>query len=117
MRSAALRLLDSGLRRNDGVLLILLCAVDVAFDSAFDVPPVVCAEHRSLWRHQPARVFAPGEAGCRSVHRQARDGLSMDPATSEKRRAPSNRASSFAIDRRKLRGGPFWLLFVAADKK
>src|SRR5882757_5278294 len=56
--------------------------------------PCGSAEHRSLWRHLPARVFAPGEAGCRSVHRLARDGLSVAPATSEKRRGPGNRASA-----------------------
>jgi hypothetical protein len=89
-----------------------------AFDVALllTLRPVVCAEHRSSWRHEPARVFAPGEAGCRSVHRQARDGLSMDPATSEKRRAPGQRASAFALVRRKPRGMFFWLLFLRQEK-
>jgi len=41
--------------------LILLCAFAVALAVAFDVSPVVCAEHRSLWR--------PGSAcpGCGSA--------------------------------------------------
>src|SRR5882672_7751277 len=64
----------------------------------------------------PARVFAPGEAGCRSVHRQARDGLSMDPAPAAERRAPAHRASSFAMGRRKLRERLFWLLLELLPK-
>jgi len=34
-----------------------------------------------------------GEAGCRSVFRQARDGLSKNPTSVEKRRVPINRVS------------------------
>ncbi|WP_211254836.1 hypothetical protein, partial [Nevskia soli] len=38
-------------------LLTLLCAFAVAFDLAFDVPPVACAEHRSPRRHGLAPVW------------------------------------------------------------
>ena len=56
--------------------------------------------------------------GCRSVQRQARDGLSLDPDAGEKRRAPSYRASSLSDKRAQFPGGgAFWLLFGAAAKK
>ena len=95
---------------------MLLCAVASA-SALLIVPPVIGAEHRSLWRQEPARVFAPGEAGCRSLFTQAMDGLCKKPATGEKRRAPGHRASSFAMIGRQFRDGVSWLLLVAGDKK
>ena len=108
--------LDPGLCGNDDGgeaplwLLMLLWLLLLIFR------PVVCAEHHSSWRHEPARVFAPGEAGCRSVHRQARDGLSMDPATSEKRRAPAHRASSFRDEWAQTPGHVSLVTFCASQK-
>ena len=60
MRSAALRPLDSGLRRNDGVLLILPCAVDAAFDSAFDVPSPYLRRASQPASDFSRRLFAAG---------------------------------------------------------
>ncbi|HWY23862.1 MAG TPA: hypothetical protein VNX47_03020, partial [Nevskia sp.] len=42
----------------------------------------------SLRRTFAGGCLPPGEAGCRSVQRQARDGLSLDPDAGEKRRGP-----------------------------
>ncbi|MDR3415461.1 MAG: hypothetical protein P4L83_04665, partial [Nevskia sp.] len=54
-----------------------------------------------------------GEAGCRSVHRQARDGLSVDPAAGEKRRGPSHRAFAFRDERARLSGGASLVTFLS----
>jgi hypothetical protein len=55
---------------------------------AFDSPPRFCAEHRKAGADIGPRLLARGEAGCRGVQRQARDGLSLDPAPAAERRAP-----------------------------
>jgi hypothetical protein len=83
---------------------------------AFDSPPRCLRRAPELVVAWARAFLARGEAGCRSVRRQARDGLSADPATSEERRAPGYRASAFAIGRRKLRGMFFWLLFLRQEK-
>jgi hypothetical protein len=74
--------LDTGFRRYDegggwqafdvAVVFDVVLAFDVVFDVSWHltwlltwlliVPPVVCAEHHSLWRHEPAAVLPPGEA-------------------------------------------------------
>jgi len=64
-------------------------------------PPSGCAEHRSPRRHGPARFSRGTRHGCRSVFRQARDGLSENPAAGEKRRH---------------RGRLFWLLLELLPK-
>ena len=46
--------------------------------------PLKRAEHRRPWRIGSEG----GEAGCRSLHRQAMDGLSMKPGQCEKHREP-----------------------------
>src|SRR5579859_7817694 len=84
-----------------------------AFALAFDVPPRNCAEHRSLRRTLAGGCLPPGEAGCRSVQRQARDGLSLDPDAGEKRRVSSYRASSFAIRGRGCREAALFGYFLA----
>jgi len=60
-----------------------------------------------------SRPLARGEAGCRSVRRQARDGLSADPATSEKRRVPSHRAFRFCDGSAPAPGAALFGYFLA----
>src|SRR5579859_3252278 len=114
-----LRSLDTGFRRYDEggsrPLLMWLCAVAVAL--AFDFPPRCLRRAPQRRSDIGSRLLARGEAGCRSVQRQARDGLSLDPAPAAEHRAPGHRASSFAMARRRLRGGVSWLLLSAVGKK
>src|SRR5579859_5512717 len=62
---------------------------------AFDGPPRCLRRAPQSRSGMGSRLLARGEAGCRSVQRQARDGLSLDPAPAAERRAPGHRASSF----------------------
>ena len=61
-------------------LLLLLTLLCCGRSSPLSAPSTAKPE-----RPRPARVFARGEAGCRSVHRQARNGLSMDAAPAAER--------------------------------
>jgi len=76
---------------------------------AFDVPPVVCAEHHSLRRLGWRVCSRSGEAGMPKPFYTGQDGLYKTPTQAEAQGAVHR--SFTAMNGRRGRGGPFLVTF------